>query len=88
VPDLHRIGALVLRGALWLGAALVVAAGVFDAMGAHVVGRVVGHAGLGVLLGAPFLTLAVLAIAGRRTGTTGYAVASLVIALLGMLLAR
>ena len=87
MPDLQQSAARFLRIALWLGAALVVAAGALDAAARPEAARVVGVAGVGVVIAAPFGALIVIAVVGRKSGTAAYAVLSLLLAAVGLLLA-
>jgi hypothetical protein len=87
VPDLHRAAARLLRAALAIGAALAGLGIVLDAAGVGAPGRLASGIGVAVIVVAPFATLIAIAVVGRRTGTALYAVASLVLAALGLLLA-
>jgi hypothetical protein len=87
VRDVQRAAARLLRLALWLGAALVILAGVLDAAARPATAQVVGAVGVGVVVAAPFGALVVIAVVGRRSGTAAYAVVSLALAVAGLLLA-
>lgn len=87
MPDLQRAAARLLRAALGTGAALVAVGVLLNAAGAPAPARVVGGIGVGVVVAAPFATLVAIAAVGRRTSTAVYAVASLVLAVMGLLLA-
>jgi hypothetical protein len=87
VPDLQRVAARLLRAALGAGAALVALGILFHTVGLIPWGRVAGGIGVGVVVAAPFATLIAIAAVGRRSSTALYAVASLVLAALGLWLA-
>lgn len=87
MADLQRTAARLLRASLVTGAALVASGVLLHALGATGAGRVVGAIGVGIVVAAPFATLIAIAIAGRRTTTAIYALVSLVLAGLGLLLA-
>ena len=87
MPDLQRTAARLLRAALAIGAAFAALGIVLDAAGVTAPGRLASGIGIAVVVVAPFATLIAIAVVGRRTGTALYAVASLVLAVLGLLLA-
>lgn len=87
MADLQRAAARLLRVALGCGAALVALGVLLHTAGAVGPGRLVGGCGVAIVVGAPFATLLAIAMVGRRTATALYAVASLVLALVGLVLA-
>lgn len=87
MPDLQRAAARLLRAALAAGAALVATGVLLTAAGLSTPGNAVGGVGIGIVVLAPFATLIGIAAVGRRTSTAVYAVASIVLAVAGLLLA-
>jgi len=88
VPDLQRVVARLFRAALWGGAGCIVAGGGIDLLGFTRVASVVALLGVGIVVAAPFVILVSVAIVGRRTPTARWAIASLLVAALGYVLAR
>lgn len=87
MPDLQRTAARLLRAALVTGAALVATGVLLTTAGLPSPGNAVGGVGIGIVVFAPFATLIGIAAVGRRTSTAAYAVASVVLAVAGLLLA-
>ncbi|MDH4045648.1 MAG: hypothetical protein OEY20_11530 [Gemmatimonadota bacterium] len=87
MPDAQRAAARFLRIALWLGAALVILAGVLDWAAFPGLARGVGAVGVGVVVAAPFGALVVIAVVARKSATAAYAVVSVLLAVVGLLLA-
>jgi len=88
VADLQRIVARLFRAALWSGIGLVTAAGVIELAGFERAAPVVALIGVGIVVAAPFGVLIGVVALGRRTPTARWAAASLLITVLGYLLAR
>lgn len=88
MPDLQRVVARLFRTALWGGAGFIVAAGATDLLGFIQLARIVALVGVGIVVAAPFIVLVSVAIVGRGTRTALWAIASLLVAALGYVLAR
>lgn len=88
MPDLQRVVARLFRAALWGGASCIVSAGLLDVVGWTMPARVVGLVGIGIVVAAPFVILVGVVIVGRRSAAAGWALASLLITVLGYVLAR
>jgi hypothetical protein len=90
MPEIRRAAALVLQAGLWGGVALVAVATLLQVFGGSFDRwtRVAATLGIGVVLGAPFLTLVAIALVTRRPSTAAYAVVTLAVAVVGILLAR
>lgn len=78
-----------MRAGLWSGASLVAAAGLLHTAGAEWTRweALAGGLGIGLVVATPFVTLLALAVRARRSALGLYAGATLVLALLGVLLA-
>jgi hypothetical protein len=89
VRDPQHVAAILLRATLWVGAWLVILAGMLDLGKGRWAewGFWVAHAGIAVVIAGPFLTLIAIAISARRTSVTVYAMITIAIALAGALLA-
>ena len=88
MPELQRVVARLFRAALWSGAGCIIVAGLIDLLGFATVARILALVGVGIVVAAPFAILVGVAIVARRTPAAWWAVASLLVALLGYVLAR
>lgn len=86
--DAQRIAARLLRITLGVSAALVGASVVLDRVGGGRWTHTLAVVGIAVVVAAPFVTLVVIAAVSRRAATAAYAVAGLLLALAGALIAR
>ena len=88
--DLQALAALLLRAGLWTGTVLVAAAAALHLLGGSVErwAGVAAATGIGVIVSTPFVTLLALAVKARRSALGAYAGVTLVLALLGVLLAN
>jgi hypothetical protein len=87
--DLQTLAAQILRIGLWSGTALVAAGGLLQLAGPGTTAGagLLSAMGIGVIIGTPFVTLFAMGLRARRHVLGWYAAVTLVLALVGLLLA-